>query len=304
MTNPPVGVPTCYRHPDRETWIRCQRCDKPICPDCMRDASVGFQCPSCVSEGRKSVRQPTAAYGGQPSRNPALTSIVLIVVNAAVWLAITLTGGLTSRLGDLLALRARGVCFDGDAAILTSKAACDAGASATWVPGVHDGAYWELVTSMFTHVQPLHLVFNMLALWFLGAQLEQVLGRARFLAVYFLSGLAGSVSVYWLAGEFSATVGASGAIFGLMGALVVLALKVGARPQELLLWIGINVVLTFTLPNVSWQGHFGGLVGGAVVAALLAYAPRERRGAVQAGGLIAIGVLLVVATLLRSVALA
>ncbi|WP_278257835.1 hypothetical protein [Nocardioides convexus] len=170
MTNPPVGVPTCYRHPDRETWIRCQRCDKPICPDCMRDASVGFQCPSCVNEGRKSVRQPTAAYGGRPSRNPALTSIVLIVVNAAVWLAITLTGGLTSRLGDLLALRARGVCFDGDAAILTSKAACDAGASATWVPGVHDGAYWE---SGHQHVHPRAAAapaFNMLALWFLGAQ--------------------------------------------------------------------------------------------------------------------------------------
>ncbi len=304
MTNPPVGVPTCYRHPDRETWIRCQRCDRPICPDCMRDAAVGFQCPSCVAEGAKSVRQPRAAYGGRPSANPALTSIVLIATNAAIWLAITLTGGTNSQLGDRLALRARGVCFDGDVAIFASKAACEVGISSTWVPGVHEGAYWELVTSMFTHVQPLHLAFNMLALWFLGPQLEQVLGRTRFLAVYLLSGLAGSVSVYWLAGEFDATVGASGAIFGLMGALVVLALKIGARPQELLLWIGINVVLTFTLPNVSWQGHFGGLAGGVLVAALVAYAPRERRTVLQVGGMAVLGLVLVLATVARTAVLA
>ncbi|HWJ07788.1 MAG TPA: rhomboid family intramembrane serine protease [Nocardioides sp.] len=304
MTNPPVGVPTCYRHPDRETWIRCQRCERPICPDCMRDAAVGFHCPSCVAEGRKSVRQATAAYGGRPSANPALTSIVLIALNAAVWIAITATGGSNSRLGDWLAQRARGICFDGDTVLVIPEAACRAGESATWVPGIHEGAFWELLTSMFTHVQPLHLGFNMLALWFLGPQLEQVLGRARFLAVYFLAGLAGSVTVYWLSGEYSATLGASGAIFGLMGALVVLALKVGANPQDLLLWIGINVVLTFTLPNVSWQGHFGGLAGGLVVTALIAFAPRERRTTLQAAGMGLFVVLLVVATLARTAVLA
>lgn len=304
MSNAPVGVPTCYRHPDRETWIRCQRCEKPICPDCMRDAAVGFQCPDCVAEGRKSVRQPTAAYGGKPSTNPALTSIVLIVLNAAVWIAITATGGSNSRLGDWLAQRARGVCFDGDAAFPTTEAVCRTGDTSTWVPGVQEGAYWELLTSMFAHVQPLHLGFNMLALWFLGPQLEQVLGRARFLAVYFLAGFAGSVSVYWLSNEYSATLGASGAIFGLMGALVVLSLKIGADPRDLLLWIGINVVLTFTLPNVSWQGHFGGLAGGLLVTAVIAFAPRERRAMLQAVGLVLFALLLVLATLARTAVLA
>lgn len=303
MSNPPVGVPTCYRHLDRETWIRCQRCERPICPDCMNDAAVGFQCPSCIAEGRKSVRQPTAAYGGRPSANPGLTSIVLIVMNAAVWVVVTATGGNSSRVVDWLALRARSLCVDGDSAFLTTKAACDAGDTAVWVPGVSDGAVWEMFTSMFAHVQPWHLGFNMLALWVLGPQLEMVLGRVRFLAVYLLSGLAGSVAVYWLSAEYAATLGASGAIFGLMGALVVIGLKVGGQVQGLLLWIGINVVLTFTLPNVSWQGHFGGLVGGALITAILVYAPRERRTTLQAAALGAFAVVLALATIARTAVL-
>jgi membrane associated rhomboid family serine protease len=303
MSTPPVGVPTCYRHSDRETWIRCQRCERPICPDCMREASVGFQCPDCVAEGRKSVRQPSAAYGGAPSSNPALTSMVLIGINVVVWIAITATGGNGSQLGNWLALRARGLCFDNGVPLFTSEAACRAGDSSTWILGVSQGGYWELLTSMFTHVQPLHLGFNMLALWFLGPQLERVLGRTRFLAVYLLSGLAGSVVVYWLSSEFGATVGASGAVFGMMGALVVVAYKIGANPQELLVWIGINVVLTFTLSNISWQGHFGGLVGGVLVTAILVLTPKERRTSLQAAGLAAVGVALVVATVLRTLTL-
>ncbi|MCX6398711.1 MAG: rhomboid family intramembrane serine protease [Propionibacteriales bacterium] len=300
MTNPPVGVPTCYRHPDRESWIRCQRCEKSICPDCMNDAAVGFQCPDCVAEGRKSVRQATAAYGGKRSSNPALTSIVLIVLNAAIWVAVTIDASSKGILGDFLALRARGLCHVGDSFFLGTQAACDG----TWVPGVSNGAYWELVSSMFTHEAPLHLGFNMLALWVLGPQLEMVLGRVRFLAVYLLAGLAGSVAVYWLSAEYTGTVGASGAIFGLMGALVVIGLKVGGQVQGLLMWIGINVVLTFTLPNVSWQGHFGGLIGGAVITAVIVFAPRPRRTQLQVVGLTAVGIILVLATLARTVTLA
>lgn len=303
MTNPPVGVPTCYRHSDRETWIRCQRCERSICPDCMNDASVGFQCPDCVAEGRKSVRQPTAPYGGGRSTNPGLTSIVLIVLNAAVWVGITIDGARRNGvLADLLALRARGLCFD-DGFILTARNACEAGASSTWIPGVSDGAYWELLTSMFAHEAPLHLGFNMLALWVLGPQLEMVLGRARFLAVYLLSGLAGSVAVYWLSAEYAGTLGASGAVFGLMGALLVIGFKVGGQVQGLLFWVGINVVLTFSLPNVSWQGHFGGLIGGAVLTAVIVFAPRERRTQLQVLGLGAVFVVLVLATVARTATL-
>lgn len=305
MTNPPVGVPTCYRHPDRETWIRCQRCERPICPDCMKDAAVGFQCPSCVAEGRASVRQAKTAYGGSISSNPGLTSIVLIGLNVVVWVLITATGRYGSRLWDLFALAPRGSCREGDGYYPTvSETACRTSDTARWAEGVSDGALWQLLTSMFTHVEPWHLGFNMLALWVLGPQLESILGRGRYLATYLLSGLAGSVAVYWLSGEQTSTVGASGAVFGLMGALVVVGLKARGQVQGLLLWIGINVVLTFTIPNVSWQGHFGGLVGGAAIAAVLAFAPRERRTSVQVAGLTAIGVLLVVATVARTLVLA
>ncbi|WP_408897541.1 rhomboid family intramembrane serine protease [Nocardioides sp. R1-1] len=303
MTTPPVGVPTCYRHSDRETWIRCQRCERPICPDCMRDAAVGFQCPDCIAEGRASVRQAKTAYGGQISANPGLTSLVLIGINAVVWIAIMATGERTSRLVDYLALRARGLCSDGEGYAIATQQACEAATSTYWVPGVSDGGLWELLTSLFVHVQPLHLGFNMLALWVLGPQLESVLGRARYLALYLLAGLAGSVAVYWLSAEFGTTLGASGSVFGLMGALVVVGIKLGGNVQGLLFWIGLNLVITFAVPNVSWQGHFGGLLGGAAIAAVLVYAPRERRTAVQVAGLGAITVLLLAAVALRTLTL-
>jgi membrane associated rhomboid family serine protease len=306
MTNPPVGVPTSYRHPHRESWIRCQRCDKSICPDCMNDAAVGFQCPDCVAEGRKSVRQATAAYGGARSTNPALTSQVLIGINAVIWIAIMATGRYGSWLYQHFALQPTGSCRESDGSyypFITDSATCTSGATAQWVLGVHDGAYWQLLTSMFTHVEPWHLGFNMLALWVLGPQLEQVFGRTRFLAIYLLSGLSGSVAVYWLSAEAGSTVGASGAIFGMMGALVIVGLKVGGQLQGLLMWIGINVALTFTLSNVSWQGHFGGLAGGALIAAVIAYAPKGRRTQLQVIGLSAVGVALIAATLVRTLTL-
>jgi membrane associated rhomboid family serine protease len=157
---------------------------------------------------------------------------------------------------------------------------------------------------MFTQVQPWHIGLNMLVLWFLGPQLEAVLGRARFLALYLVAGLAGSVSVYWFAGETSATLGASGAIFGLMGALLVVVHKVGGNIQGILGWIALNAVFTFLVPNVSWQGHVGGLVGGALVTAILVYAPKARRTQVQYAGIGAIVVVLAVATVVRTALLA
>jgi len=271
----------------------------------MREAAVGFQCPDCVAEGRRSVRQARTAYGGQISARPGVVSIALIGINVVVWAAIMASGRYGSRLYELFALAPAGSCREGDGGYypFMDEATCQAGTTARWVDGVSDGALWQLLTSMFTHVEPWHLGFNMLALWVLGPQLETLLGRGRYLALYLLSGLVGSVAVYWLSGEQSTTVGASGAIFGLMGALVVVGLKVGGNVQSLLVWIGINVVLTFTLSNVSWQGHFGGLLGGAAIAAVLVFAPRERRTAVQVSGLVAIGVLLAAAVVLRTLTL-
>jgi membrane associated rhomboid family serine protease len=311
VTDPttPVGVPTCYRHPDRETYISCQRCGRPICPDCMRDASVGFQCPSCVAEGAKSTRSGLAAYGGRRSADPTLTSKVLIGINAAVFLAVLATGGASSWLAARLYLTPLGRCWDagytGYFPRATDAAMCATGPDTHWVPGVADGAVWQLVTSAFLHEQIWHIGFNMLALWVLGPQLEAALGRTRFLALYLLSALAGSACVYWLASETSATLGASGAVFGLMGGLLVLALKVRGDVSQLLVWIGINVAITVVGRGfISWQGHLGGLVGGILVAAVIVWAPRARRTPVQVAGLLTIGAVLLALVVARTLVLA
>ncbi len=258
----------------------------------MRQAAVGFQCPDCVNEGRKQTRSGRTAYGGQRSGNPALTSQILIAINVAVWLLITVTGGASSKWVDELALLPEGALFRLPNGTLLQ------------VDGVADGAYWQLLTSVFTHVDLIHIGFNMLALWILGPQLEAAIGRARFLAVYLLSGMMGSAFVYWLSGEHTSTVGASGAIFGLMGALLIIALKVHADVSQLLLWLGLNVVITvFGRGLISWQGHLGGLVGGAVIAFVIAYAPRAKRTVWQVAGLSAVGVVIVAAIVARTLML-
>jgi membrane associated rhomboid family serine protease len=305
-------VPTCYRHPGRESYIRCQHCERPICPDCMVDAAVGFQCPSCVAEGRKATRSGRTAYGGLRSGNPGLTSLVLIAINAGVWLVLTLAPGMAGRLYGWLALLPTSQCMSnaqpgGAYTSIGSEAVCvtaPSGGDGVWATGVADGAYWQLFTSAFTHLEIWHIGFNMLALWFLGPQLEQAIGRTRFLALYLLSALAGSTMVYWLATPQGSTIGASGAIFGLMGALLVLAFKVGGNTQPILMWIGLNFLITVVGRGfISWQGHLGGFLGGVLIAAILVYAPRQHRTLWQASGLGAFTLLLVVAILARTAVL-
>ena len=267
-------MPVCYRHPDKETWIRCQRCEKPICPDCMRDASVGFQCPDCVKEGARSTRQGKAVYGGKRlTGNPMATTFALIAANLVGFFAIRSGGG---RVLDALALLPQS----------STRGFQE-------VEGVSGGAYWQVLTSAFSHYDVLHLGFNMLALYFLGPMLEQVLGRLRFLAVYFVSAFTASAAVMLLSNPNSQTLGASGSIFGLMGALVVVAFKVKADLRQILFWLGLNLVFTFyNTGSISWQGHLGGLLGGALTAAIIVYAPRKRREVIQWTG---IGLVLVVA---------
>ena len=302
---PQTGVPTCYRHPGREAHIRCQRCERIICPDCMRPAAVGFQCPECVREGAKTTRSGRTAYGGLRPTNASVTSGVLIAINVGVWIALLAAGGTSSRLFGWLALSPRGICHvEGGFVPRIAEAECGQVVSGYWTPGVVDGAYWQLVTSMFTHVQVWHIGFNMLALWVLGPQLELAVGRVRFLALYFLSGLAGSALVYWASAEQSGTHGASGAVFGLMAALMIVAIKVRGDVRGIMTWIGINFVITFLIAGISWQGHVGGFVGGLAIGAILVYAPRgPRRTAIQVVGLVAVGVLLVVAIAARTAVL-
>ena len=274
----------------------------------MRPAAVGFQCPDCVSEGAKTTRAGRATYGGKRSANPVLTSQVLIGINVAVWLLILVTGGASSRWVDRLALLPRGRCQidDGSGRFIPvlNEGQCTGTPALDWVAGVADGAVWQLVTSMFTHVDIWHIGFNMLALWFLGPQLEAAVGRVRFLALYLLSGLVGSVLVYWLAGEHTATLGASGAIFGLMGGLLVVGHKMRADISQLFVWIGLNFLVTVVGRSfISWQGHLGGFIGGVLVAGIIVYAPRKNRPLWQWSAIGLLGVLILVALALRSATL-
>ena len=300
-----TGVPTCYRHPGRETWIRCQRCDRSICPDCMNDAAVGFHCPECVKEGNKGSRQHRALYGGQRSGDPRLTSYVLVGINAVVWLAIALTGGSASRLVDLLALRQRGLCrVPGDGYYATSASVCDTNGG-FYAPGVVDGAWWQLVTSAFSHEAVWHVGFNLLALGVLGPATEQILGRTRFLAVFLASSIGGSAMVLWFAGPYTATLGASGALFGLLGALLVTLTKARRDTR----WITQNIMLGVVITVVgwrfiSWQGHLGGLLAGMAAAAIIAYAPRKNRSLVQWAGLALLAAALIGVSLARVASLA
>ena len=295
---------SCYRHPGRETLIRCQRCRRPICPDCMTTASVGVHCPECVAAGVRETRADQLPFGGRRVAIPMLTSGVLLAINLAVWLLITMTGGAASPWHDRLALLPVGRCVPVNDPTTyapdVSATACRAvGGVWQWVPGVADGAVWQLLTSAFTHVGVLHLGSNMLMLMITGPVLERVFGRARFLAVYLLSALGASVAVMWFSNPASSTVGASGALFGLMGALLVLTAKVRANMQNIATIVGINLVASFAIPGVSLEGHLGGFVTGALLGALIVHAPRERRVTWQWAGMAVLGVAMVGLTLFR-----
>ncbi|WP_333889810.1 rhomboid family intramembrane serine protease [Mycolicibacterium gadium] len=257
MTTPPQA-PTCYRHPDRATFVRCTRCNRYICPECMRDAAVGHQCAECVGEDARSVRQARTQFGGVPASTPLVT-YVLIAINVVMFALQTMSSELQRAL----------VLF---------------------APAVADGEWYRLLTSAFLHYGPMHIVFNMWALWVVGPPLEAALGRVRFIALYFMSALGGSVVVYLLSPLGAQTAGASGAVFGLFGATFVVGKRLNMDTRWVIGLIVINLVITFVVPGISWQGHLGGLVTGAAIAAAYAYAPRKNRNAVQAG--VTVGVLL------------
>ncbi|MGW1951817.1 rhomboid family intramembrane serine protease [Streptomyces sp. NPDC001920] len=292
-------VTTCYRHPKVESHVRCTRCERYICPDCMREAAVGHQCVECVKEGARSVRQARTIVGGRISATPLVTC-VLIGLNALAYLAEVVRPEILDRFAMV---GARLIGPDGASYLYVSDHPADFQAD-----GLVAGQWDRLLTSGFLHTPPtegtfglLHIVMNMVALWQLGRIVEPMLGRIRYLALYLLATLGGSVAELLLTEAHVETVGASGAVFGLGAAYYVLARRVGAdmRPVNrfmvfLLLWLLLSASLT------SWQGHLGGLLTGAAVTFAYAYAPRgPRRTPVQAAASVGVLVLLVVATAVK-----
>ena len=298
MTQPPVGVPVCYRHPDRETHIRCQRCERPICPECMVPAAVGFQCPECVREGSKGVRQARniRLRGG----SDAIVTWTLIGINVAVFLVIQ---GLSApALYDLM-IHAKGFCTLQGHTGVADHAMC-AAQGGTFSPGVADGGYWELLTSVFAHQQIWHIASNMLSLFMIGPLLESALGRGRYLATYLLCGLGGSALAYWAASPYTPGLGASGAIFGLLGALFVLFLRRGLPMQQLLFVLALNFYITFSVANISWQAHVGGFITGLAIGSIFEFSRGRRDGErLRLAGLGAVAATIVVAVLARSLTL-
>lgn len=271
--SPAAAAPTCYRHPDRQTYMRCTRCQRYICPECMRDAAVGHQCVDCVNEGAKTIRPVRTRLGGRQrtGARPAV-SYALIALNALVFVAIPAIAAMQNI-----------PSWD-----ITSD-------FVLWPNGIAvNDEYHRLLTSAFLHDGPVHLLFNVWALFILGPPLERYLGSLRFIALYLVSALGGSVVVYLLADAGSATVGASGAVFGLFGATFVVAKRLNLDVRWVVMLIGINVVITFTVPGISWQGHLGGLLTGALLAAAYVYAPRERQTLIQVGATVAMLLVFVV----------
>jgi Uncharacterized membrane protein (homolog of Drosophila rhomboid) len=267
---PPPGPPAvCVRHPDRATGLSCTRCGRPSCPECLREASVGYQCVDCVNQGRREVRRGTTVAGAEPGGRPVVVPM-LIALNAAifVWTAVQ-AGSITQN----------------DAAPLFDEWAL--------APGlVQRGEWWRVLTSGFLHIGPIHLLFNMMALWVLGRDMESVLGRGRFLAVYLIALLGGAAAVMLFYAPDQGVAGASGAVFGLMGGLAVVLRRLNVPMGQVVGLIVVNVVISVVIPGISLIGHLGGLVVGAAATAALVYAPLRNRTAVQAGALGALTVLL------------
>ncbi len=258
---------TCYRHPSRETGVSCSNCGRPICTDCMTTTPVGMRCPECA-------RQKTQVKTLRNTQRRPEVTIALIAINVIVFLTegnFTFSGGPTGKVYE------EGALFGSLKGLPTL--------------GVAHGQWWRIVTSGFMHENLIHIGFNMYVLYILGQMLEPALGRLKFGTIYAVSLLCGSFGAL-LVTPHSPTVGASGAVFGLMGAA---AVEMRARQIPVMQsgvggLILLNLVISFALPGISWGGHIGGLIGGAVAMLVLQFGARHRRQALALAGCAAIGV--------------
>jgi membrane associated rhomboid family serine protease len=273
---------TCYRHPDRETAVSCSMCARPICPDCMTSTPVGMRCPECARERTRVAQGPAASMA-----KPPYVTYALIALNVLAFLFL-LTGTGADPLGGGGTVTVEyGLCGDGvgDGGVCRTNDA---------IVATDGGEVYRLVTGAFLHGGLIHLGLNMLVLFILGRLLEPGIGGARLAAIYFVSLLGGSLGAL-LMNPDQVTVGASGAIFGLMSAAFIIARQRGmqALSNEIGGLVLINLLFTFTIPNISIGGHLGGLVAGALAAVVLTAGERQEGApglTIQIGGLLALAV--------------
>jgi len=259
----------CYRHPDRQSYILCQRCGRTVCPECATQAAVGVHCPECVKEARQSApkRRPRLLTAFRSSSERPVITYSLIGINLVVFALQWLTGGAVTEMFVY--------------------------------PPVYTAIEpWRMITSMFLHSQGsfFHILFNMYSLFIFGPTLESLVGRGRFLALYLLAGFGGSVGVLLLGDPTTSVLGASGAIFGLFGAYFLIARKLGGNSTQLLIVIVLNLALGFIVTGVAWQAHVGGLLVGLAIAFIYLQTRRREQKIWQIGLVAAVGVALVVAT--------
>ncbi len=270
------AVETCAFHPGRQTALHCSRCGRPACPECLTPASVGFQCRACVAEGRGTQRVPRTVTGSRVDQKPVVT-YALIAINVLVFLIVAIQ----AKSG----VNVQGSSIYRDGFLVPSLVA--------------GGQWWRLVTSGFLHVSVIHIGLNMLSLYILGVALERMLGHGRFLTVYLLALIGGSAAVMLFTDPLGPTVGASGAIFGLMGGLVVVFKRFKFDMRQLLIVLAVNLYLSFQLTGISWQAHVGGLVVGAAATAAMVYPSPAIRKRVQIGSVVLIVLFVVAVVLLR-----
>ena len=285
----------CYRHPNRETGVSCSNCGKPICPECMTSTPVGMRCPDCA---RQRTRVASAAAIGAKGGEPIAT-YALLALNVIVFLAEVLSGG-----GGAASVEGGGnLLLDGGTC---GNAVSDGGPCAIEGVGVvvsDGGELFRLITGGFLHAGPFHILLNMFALYVLGTLIEPIIGTARFLGIYFAALLLGSFGALLMTDPTQVTIGASGAIYGLMAAAFVIARHRGIDgiASQIGLFVVLNLVFTFSVPGISIGGHIGGLIGGAIAALLLEQIAKHVRGrnrvVLEVAAIIAIAALSVIGAL-------
>lgn len=267
--------PVCPRHPERVAYVRCQRCERPACPQCQVPSAVGVRCVDCARAAQAGRRGPRTLLGGSAVADVLVTKVLI------------------------------GVCL---LAYVVQTAVPTLAGWFHFVPALAADQPWRFLTTALLHASLMHLAFNMWALWVLGSALEPVLGRWRFAALTALSAVGGSTAIYWLASPgtpsswHGGTVGASGAVFGLFAAMFVIQRRFGRDTSAIVGLLAINLVISFVGANISWQGHLGGLVTGALLAAIYAWVPRERRTTWGVAGTIGVAALLLALIAMRVLA--